>query len=107
MKKFVWVSFDLGIRGDYEGIYEFLDAHKAKECGDKLAAFNFESKHDLIGDLTKELKKSVNLDKRSRVYMIYLGDDQKLKGRFLFGSRKSPPWAGHAPSHDEEEDIGG
>jgi hypothetical protein len=30
----VWISFDLGVRGDYEGMYAWLDTHNAKECGD-------------------------------------------------------------------------
>jgi len=33
MKKLIWIAFDLGVRGDYDGIYEFLDTHEAKECG--------------------------------------------------------------------------
>ena len=26
----VWISYDLGVRGDYEGLYAWLDAHDAK-----------------------------------------------------------------------------
>jgi hypothetical protein len=106
MKKFVWLSFDLGVRGDYEGIYTFLDAHGAKECGDSLGGFTYEFKNDLIDDLTKDLKKEVKFDKRSRVYVIYLGKDGKLKGRFIIGGRRTPPWAGRAPAQDVEEDVG-
>jgi hypothetical protein len=106
MKKFIWLSFDLGIRGDYEGIFAFLDAHGAKECGDSLGAFTYEFKNDLVADLTKDLKKTITFDKRSRVYVIYAGDDGKIKGRFLLGRRRSPPWAGRAPSQEVEEDVG-
>ena len=30
----IWISYDLGVRGDYEGLYAWLDSHGAKECGD-------------------------------------------------------------------------
>ena len=108
MKQFVWMSFDLGVRGDYEGIYQFLAARSAKECGDSVAGFTFEFKKDLISELTKELKAEVQLDKRSRVYLIFSdGSSNKYKGRFLVGQRKPPPWAGYAAYRDDEEDNGG
>lgn len=106
MKKFIWISFDLGVCGDFEGMYEFLDAHGAKECGDSLAGFNHEFVSDLVAELTSDLKKAVEFQKRSRVYVIYLGNEGKLKGRFIIGNRKSPAWAGHAPTHEIEEDVG-
>jgi len=106
MKHFIWMAFDLGVRGDFEGMYEFLDAHKAKECGDSVGAFLYEYQGDLVRELTKDLKKSVEFDKRSRVYAIFPGQDGKYKGRFVVGRRKSPAWAGHGPSQGDEEDIG-
>ena len=107
MKSFIWLSFDFGVRGDYEGMYQFLDAHNAKECGDSLAGFQYEHTGSLLDYLKKDLKKRIEFDKRSRVYVIYLDkNDGKQKGRFIIGSRKSPPWTGHAPSMREEEDVG-
>jgi hypothetical protein len=32
-----WLSFDLGLRGNYDSLYEWLDAHSASESGDSLA----------------------------------------------------------------------
>ena len=43
----IWLSYDLGIRGDYESLYAWLDQHNAKECGDSLAFFKFDYTHDL------------------------------------------------------------
>jgi hypothetical protein len=107
MKTFLWLSFDLGIRGDYEGMYAFLDARRAKECGDSVAAFWFEYKKDLLKELEKELKETVNIDKKSRVYAIFPGPKGKHVGRFVVGRRKAPPWAGFGPSREEdEEDVG-
>jgi|SRR5579864_1395824 len=106
MKAWVWMSFDLGVRGDYSGMYEFLDAHEAKECGDSVGYFAFDYKKDFLGEFLKELKQKVAFDKRSRVYLIYPKADGKHKAKFIIGGRKSPPWAGHAQSEDDEEDMG-
>jgi hypothetical protein len=107
MKQLIWISFDLGVRGDFQGIYEFLDAHGAKDCGDSMAAFEYEFKKDLLTELKKDLANKVELDKRSRVYVIYQGKSGKPAGRFILGKRKSPPWTGFGPSEaaGEEEDI--
>ncbi len=32
--RIIWLSYDLGIQGDYPSLYEWLDKHQAKECGD-------------------------------------------------------------------------
>jgi hypothetical protein len=106
MKSFIWLSFDLGVRGDFEGMYEFLDSHQAKECGDSVSAFLFEYKKDLLSELAKELRASVTIDKRSRVYVVYTVGQGKTRGKFIIGKRKSPPWAGYSPSGEDEEDIG-
>jgi hypothetical protein len=34
MNSAVWISYDLGVQADYEGMYAWLDEHQAKECGD-------------------------------------------------------------------------
>jgi len=105
-KKPIWISFDLGVRGDYEGIYQFLDGHAAKECGDSLAFLHFEFKNDLFADLKKDLKGSVKTDKRTRIYVIFPEENGRHKGRFLVGGRKRPPWTGYATSDQTEEDVG-
>jgi hypothetical protein len=37
MKSAIWLTFDLGVRGDYETLYTWLDQRLAKECGDNVA----------------------------------------------------------------------
>jgi hypothetical protein len=105
MKHFVWVSFDLGVKGDYEGLYAWLDGQGAKECGDSLACFLFEHKsNDLLEDMKKDLRSNVQLDeKKNRVYVIRLVKG-KMKGSFIFGRRRSPPWAGFGDAGDDSED---
>jgi hypothetical protein len=105
MKHFVWVSFDLGVKGDYEGMYAWLDSMGAKECGDSLACFWFEHESsDLLKDLKKDLSDNVELDEnKSRVYIIRLVKG-KMKGSFIFGRRHNPPWAGFGATGEDEED---
>ena len=69
-KSFIWMSFDLGIQGDYEGMYSWLDSHDAQECGDSVAALEFEHQEDLLKELKRELKSSVRIDKKTRVYPV-------------------------------------
>jgi hypothetical protein len=97
MKSAVWVSYDLGVQADYEGMFAWLDEHQAKECGDSLAFLNYEYSGRLLKALTADLKKSVQITKRSRIYVIYREQEtKKMKGIFLFGGRKAPPWSGFA-----------
>ena len=104
-KNAVWLSFDLGIQGDYESLYSWLDARGAKECGDYLAFFNFHHTGDLVSDLKAELGNVVEVDRRAKIYAIYLEPTTlKMKGKFLFGGRKSAPWAGYSPKSGDEED---
>jgi hypothetical protein len=107
MKQFVWLSFDLGVKGDYQGMYAWLDSHEAKECGDGVACFFYEYSGDLLEAITRDLRSIVLLDeKRSRVYLIRLLSG-KMKGTFIVGRRRSAPWVGTAASSLQEEDSGG
>ena len=107
MKQMIWLSFDLGIRGDYEGMYSFLDNHEAMECGDNMAALQFEwSGGDMVKSLQKSLKESVKTEKRSRIYVVFK-DGTKVKGKFVVGKRKSSPWKGYGNLVTaDEEDVG-
>ena len=105
MKNAIWISYDLGVRGDYEGMYTWLDEHGAKECGDGLAFVNYDYKKELIKDLKADLKAAVEMNKKTRVYTIHLDPaTKKMKGTFLFGGRKAAPWAGFAGGVQQEED---
>jgi hypothetical protein len=106
MKKTVWMSFDLGVKGDYEGLYRWLDSRQAKECGDSVALFYFEPKtvEDLPSEIEASVRESVNIDSRARVYIIFLGKGRLAKGRFLFGQRRVAPWTGFAPNGPTEDD---
>lgn len=95
----VWISYDLGVRGDYEGLYAWLDAHDAKECGDSLAVLAYSHDGALLDKLKADIKKHVTIDKRTRIYVVYRDKATgKNKGRFIFGARRAPVWTGYAPS---------
>jgi hypothetical protein len=99
MKRAVWISYDLGVQGDYEGLYAWLDEHQAKECGDSLAFLNYEYAGSLLDALTSDLQKSLQITKRTRLYVIYREQEtKKMKGSFIFGGRKAPAWSGFAVS---------
>jgi hypothetical protein len=90
------MAYDLGVDGDYENLYLWLDKHSAIECGDSVAFLQFKGGRDIISDLRKSLKREVKLRPRDRIYVIYPAADGRYKGRFLFGGRKRSPWEGYA-----------
>ena len=105
MEKSIWISYDFGIRGDYEGLYTWLDQFDSIECGDNLALLKYKYTEDLINALKKDIKDSVDITKKTRIYVIWRDDTtKKMKGRFIFGTRKSPPWTGYAVNDIEIED---
>lgn len=108
MKKTVWISYDLGVKGDYEGLYNWLDNHAAKECGNSAAVLEYDYGDNFLEELQKDLSQNLNLAKHDRIYLIWR-QDRKMKGKFLFGKRKrkAAPWSGYGaqePQVDEEAD---
>jgi len=100
-RNLIWLSFDLGIQGDYESLYAWLDSHKAKECGDNVASLWYEHEGDIVEALQADLKENVQLTRKSRFYVISNVDG--LKGSFVLGNRKSAPWAGFSGSEVGED----
>jgi hypothetical protein len=100
MKKAIWISYDLGIEGDYQGLYKWLDKNKAIECGDSFAFIQKELPQkdcDIPQILKDEIKEYATIKKKDRIYIIYRNYiDNKVKGKFLFGARKRSPWEGFA-----------
>ena len=81
-----WISFDLGLKGSYEDLFEWLDKMDAAECGPFVATFSTPKTREQVSN---ELKFITN-DSNARAYII----DMKKGGGFLFGKRKRPPWSG-------------
>ena len=104
MKKFIWLSYDLGIGGDYESLYAWLDDHKAKECGDSVACLWFDYEGNFLDALKAELEDALESNKHSRIYVAYR-DQNKLKGNFMFGRRKRAAWEGYGAEQEQYEDV--
>ena len=99
-KSTIWISYDLGVRGDYEGLYSWLDSHAAKECGDSVAVLTYAHSGDMAKVLKAELSEAFTIDKRTRVYVVYREQTtNKNKGKFIFGGRRAAAWAGYASSN--------
>lgn len=101
----IWISYDLGVSGDYEGMYGWLDDHCATECGSSVA-FVKQYEHDggdLMQALRRDIQGSVEIDKRSRIYVIRRVDGRE-KGSFLFGRRKGAPWEGYGQESETSDD---
>lgn len=97
-KSAIWISYDMGVRGDYASLYNWLDINEAKECGDSIAFLNYEHGGDIKAELLEDLRKSITVDQRTRIYVIYRDNaTNKNKGAFLFGGRRAPPWTGCGP----------
>lgn len=104
MKKAVWISYDLGVKGDYESLWAWLDEQHAKECVGSLAFITYSYKGDLIKCLRDEFKKTIEVNKRTRIYAIWRDEEtKKVKGHFLFGGRRVPPWAGYGVEEETFE----
>lgn len=89
-----WLCYDLGLRGDYEGLYEWLDRIGAKECSEAAATFVTAKTREQI---KKELAKILS-ESPARIYLIAKRSDGKTMGGFILGKRKRPPWSGYAES---------
>jgi hypothetical protein len=108
MKKRFWLSYDLGIDGDYDGLYGWLDRIKAIECGDGLASFALDvgKSRDIPAFILKQIKQRTSLRKRDRLYLIWRREDKKMSGDFIHGERHRSPWAGYAvEGSDSTEDT--
>ncbi|MDE0272346.1 MAG: hypothetical protein OXP11_14200 [Gammaproteobacteria bacterium] len=101
----IWLSYDLGVQGDYEGLYAWLDDHQAKECGSSVAFLKYDFQGDLMESLMSDISGAVSLDKRSRLYVIFK-EERGMKGAYLKGRRKTAPWEGHGANGESVEDWG-
>ncbi len=106
-KKLFWLSYDLGLKGDYNSLYTWLDTLKAKECGNSIASFWFEYKTDYLNEVQSSLKGAIEISKNDRYYLIWRevnSGKSSVKGKFLFGKRKPAPWEGYAEGFEDSAD---
>jgi hypothetical protein len=103
--KSYWLTYDLGIDGDYDGLYAWLDQVGARECGDSACFFQFDAKQKKPDTaILAAIRKFAKLRTKDRLYLILKRDD-KITGRFINGSRRRAPWAGFAVEASEDDDA--
>lgn len=114
-----WISYDLGLRGNYDQLYAWLDKHSARECGDSVATFlSKKTRAEIVKDLAAVLNLSgaqratgaqraaallygeTPIGQSPRIYIITM----KEGGKFVFGRRKPAPWTGYAQVLDSGEE---
>jgi hypothetical protein len=88
MKRY-WLSFDLGLSGQYPELYAWLDKREARECGEGVATFRSNDSRD---EIKRELKTLLNPKKNPRIYIISMHEG----GKFILGRRKVASWTGYA-----------
>ena len=113
IEKAIWLTYDLGIGGDYPNLYKCLDDHEAIECGDSVAFFKYSidqsEEANIIQVITKDLKETVTLRSGDRMYIIRRQKTDKgysIKGEFIFGKRKARPWEGYGDKHVSASESG-
>lgn len=110
MKKYIWMSYDLGVQGDYDHIYAWLDNHGALECGDSMAYFEYEIPHkmndsEFLDTIKSDLEKTISFNPGNRVYVIrYDPEENKYYGKFIIGRRKASPWEGYGDKTEHIDD---
>ena len=105
MKKIYWLSYDLGVGGDYDHLYQWLDDHEAKTCGNSIAFFTFDYEADADKELLESITSSVQLNPGNILYAIRVKEGSfKPTGSFLFGKRQSAPWVGFGSSTKDSVD---
>lgn len=89
----VWIGFDLGLIGEFEPLYEWLDQQGADECGYGLATFETRQSDDAILRELRALKLAAGI----RLYFIRKTEEGAVRGTFVRGGRRTrAPWHGSA-----------
>lgn len=114
MNKVIFISFDFGLKSDYENLYKWLDENEAVERGYGMAYIkNFRVGKKLTTDkafvfhMRKVIKEKVKIGNNDRIYMIWNGieDDTKMRSGFIFGSAKQSPWTGYAQKSADDFEL--
>ncbi|MCH5221289.1 MAG: hypothetical protein J1F05_03040 [Muribaculaceae bacterium] len=99
-----WLSYDLGVGGDYSSLYEWLDDHDAVPCGNSVAFFSYSTRKDDIDKaLRDELTGKIDLNPGNKLYIIrFVGGN--VKGSFIYGKRSGTPWEGYGTKNEDGDD---
>lgn len=108
IEKHIVLNFDLGLRGDYNSLYIWLDNKNAIECGKATAAFGMNFSEDkfetIFSELKEVLEKEIKIEKNDRIYMVVNDGTCRMQGAFLFGGRKKADWTGYKIDSENKPD---
>lgn len=112
--KSIWLTYDLGVGGDYKNLYAWLDDHDAINCGNNVAYFkmpyeNGMSDEDFMKQLLDDISSRVKLVPGNRLYAVrsfVTGTGVKTKGSFIYGKRGPNPWEGCGTKSTDTEEEG-
>ena len=96
----VWISYDLGKNGDFANMYRWLKGYEALECGNSTAQIWYSKGRGkkLVPSLRKEIEEAINVNKDTRIYIIYRGAKNTLHEKWLIGQNDpDPAWANVQP----------
>lgn len=103
-KTTIWLTYDMGVGGDFQGLYSWLDDNNAVECGNNLTFLKYsysdeiQTDNDFVEYIKKELESKVNFKPGNRIYIVRkaidIDRDGKIVGSFIIGKRKANPWEG-------------
>lgn len=100
----IWLSYDLGLPGDYDSLYVWFDQNGAKVCGKGLAHLIYTFKDNLKEELLEELNRTIDITPKAMLYLIYFdNEEQKIKGTFMVGRRRWTPWEGCAEALAQDD----
>lgn len=115
LKQNIMLSYDLGVDGDYNTLYKWLDSKQAKECGDStcMICYRFstiermetdEDTKNALQEIYKDLKSNeITFRFNDRIYVasdFSWKGDKSLKGCFIIGKRKPNPWDGFSTQNE-------
>jgi hypothetical protein len=107
----IWMTYDLGVGGDFTSMYSWLDDHEAIECGNNIAFFKYkipstlQTDKELVNYLKQDLSEKVNFTPTNRIYIVRQSIEKTgAIGTFIVGKRKANPWKGFGTKVDNTVD---
>lgn len=110
----IWLTYDMGVGGDFQGIYSWLDDNNAIECGNNNAFFkysypdNIQTDKEFVDFMKADLESKIEFKPGNRIYIIRKALDSdrnsKAMGRFIIGKRKANPWEGYGTKTENSID---
>ncbi len=114
MAKSIWLTYDLGVGGDYKNLYAWLDDHNAVDCGNNFAYLMMPYQKDMndenfMQSILNSIESKVDLKPGNRIYVVRSfidGNQTKTKGSFIYGKRMASPWEGYGSKTNDIAEEG-